>query len=67
MALSFSLSYLTSAEKTGEVIITKFTLEPAPQSGTYRGIIAGTFHFNALHKETNETVNIREGNFELEY
>jgi hypothetical protein len=59
--------FLTSAEKTGEVTITKFTMEPAPQAGTYHGVIAGIFHFNTLHKETNETIAIRDGNFEVEY
>jgi len=59
--------HFTSAENTGEVIITKFTMEPAPMPGTFRGTIAGSFYFKALHPDTNETVNISDGNFEIEY
>ena len=59
--------YFTSAEHTGEVTITKFTMEPAPMAGTFRGIIAGSFYFKALHSNTNESVNVRDGNFEIEY
>ena len=59
--------YFTSAEHIGQVTITKFTMEPAPMAGTFRGIIAGSFYFKALHSNTNETVNVRDGNFEIEY
>ena len=68
--IALSKSYLTSSENTGQVVITKFIIEPAPLAGTFHGIIAGTFQFKASFLNSgnvNETVNIQEGNFEVEF